>query len=93
MAKIFFRPRALSVLEKFLSRKEQEKVNSLLDQLAKGYFPPNTKKLRDVKNGYRIRVGRWRVLFSLETQKNKIEIIDIFLEKGDQDYRRRQKLF
>ena len=93
MAEIFFRPRAFRAAETLLSKAEQEKLNSLLNQLRNGTFPPNAKKLQDIKHGYRLRIGRWRVLFSLISQTEKIEVVDIFMEKGGQDYRRRQKIF
>ena len=47
------------------------------------------KKLGGNESRYRFRVGRWRVLFTLTA--NKIQIYDIFLKKGRDDYHRRIK--
>lgn len=44
------------------------------------------KKLHGVEDQYRLRIGRWRILFSLTD--NKLEILDIFMKKGKEDYRR-----
>mgnify|MGYP001600400235 FL=1 len=93
MAEVFFRPRALRALEKSLSKKEREKLNELIDQLVRGLFPPATKKLSGMDNAYRLRIGRWRVLFMFFVLEKRIEIVDIFMEKGARDYKRRQKLF
>ncbi|MCK4553652.1 type II toxin-antitoxin system RelE/ParE family toxin [Candidatus Parcubacteria bacterium] len=53
---------------------------------------PRVKKIQGIKNGYRLRVGRWRILFALFSKEKQIEIVDIFLEKGKKDYVKRKKL-
>ena len=93
MTEVFFRPRALRSLEKLLSKKEREKLNELINQLIQGIFLPVAKKLKGMENSYRLRVGRWRVLFMFFVLEKRIEIVDIFMEKGAKDYKRRQKLF
>ena len=50
------------------------------------------KKLEGTKRGYRLRVGRWRILFTLFSKEKRIEIVDIFLKKSEKDYTRRIKL-
>jgi len=40
---------------------------------------------------WRLRVGRWRILFALFDKEKRIEIVDIFLRKGE-DYKKRIKL-
>lgn len=92
MTEVFFRPRALRSLEKLLSKKEREKLNELINQLVQGVFPPVAKKLKGMENSYRLRIGRWRVLFMFFVLEKRIEIVDIFMEKGGKDYKRRQKL-
>lgn len=52
----------------------------------------NIKKLGRTQLGWRLRVGRWRVLFALFKQEKRIEIVDIFLKKGESDYDKRKKL-
>jgi len=53
---------------------------------------PQIKKLLNTEFGYRLRIGRWRILFSLFAKEKRIEIIDIFLKKGRQDYFRKKRL-
>jgi len=50
------------------------------------------KKIQDTEFGYRLRIGRWRVLFAMFSNEKRIEIVDIFIEKGKDDYRKRRKL-
>ena len=53
---------------------------------------PQVKKLQDIEFGYRLRIGRWRILFALFTKEKQIEILDIFLKKGKNDYNKRKRL-
>ncbi|MCK4453924.1 type II toxin-antitoxin system RelE/ParE family toxin [Candidatus Parcubacteria bacterium] len=53
---------------------------------------PQVKKVQDTEFGYRLRIGRWRILFALFSKEKRIEIVDIFIEKGKDDYRKRRKL-
>jgi len=50
-------------------------------------------KIEGTQRGYRFRVGRWRILFILFSAEKRIEIVDIFLKKRREDYRKRIKLF
>ena len=40
---------------------------------------PKVKKIGGTELGYRLRVGRWRILFALFSKERRIEVIDIFL--------------
>lgn len=63
MFNLYFRPKALKIL-KFLERTLQLEINSALDNLKSGQFTSqNIKKIQDTKNGYRLRIGRWRNFF------------------------------
>jgi len=53
---------------------------------------PHLKKLSQTENGYRLRIGRWRILFTLFVREKRIEVIDIFLKKGSSDYAKRRDL-
>jgi len=53
---------------------------------------PQIRKIRDTKFGYRLRVGRWRILFTLFSKEKRIEIVDIFSKKGKENYNKRIKL-
>lgn len=92
MFELYFRPRALKIL-KTLKRKLQLKVNSDLDNLKSERFTSlDIKKIQGTVHGYRLRIGRWRVLFSLFTDEKRIEVVDIFLKKGKEDYNKRKGL-
>lgn len=45
------------------------------------------RKLGGSENRYRLRLGRWRILFWL--RGHEVEVADIFLKKGRGGYRRR----
>lgn len=91
MHQIYFRPRAMKGLKK-APRKHQLKINEAFNNIAKGQFKGiDISKLTGTEDGYRFRTGRWRVLFSLNESKKEVEIIDIFLKKGDKDYKKRIK--
>lgn len=86
MAEIFFRPRAIRGFNS-APKFEREKIKSVILILRNGEFPTHSKKLEGTPNGYRIRIGRWRILFVLEN--GEIDVVDIFIKKGRDDYRRR----
>ena len=86
MTRISFRPKALYGLQQ-APRKERLRIQSAIDILEQGTFPPHSKKLEDTPQGYRLRISRWRVLFVLKD--GEAEIVDIFIKKGRSDYRRR----
>lgn len=85
MAEIFFRPRAIRGF-KLAGKGEQEKIKIVINVLRQGNFPPHTKKLGGHEAGYRVRIGRWRVLFALNN--NEIDVVDIFIKKNKSDYQR-----
>lgn len=86
MAEVFFRQRAIKGF-KSASAQEKSKIKSVVEILRKSSFPPHTKKLGGHDSGYRIRIGKWRMLFVLN--HNEIDIVDIFIKKGESDYQRR----
>lgn len=87
---IFFRASAEKIFTG-LSQKLQQKITEALFGLANKPFAHyrNTKKLSGFGSGYRVRIGRWRIIYHLNDPDKEIEIIDIFLKKGKDDYRRR----
>lgn len=86
MTRIVLRSRALVGLEK-APKLVRIDIKVVLETLNKGLFPLHTKKLSGYKNGYRTRIGQWRILFVLDN--GEADIADIFLKKGKDDYRRR----
>ena len=74
-----------------IPRDMQQQVVDVLNGLAEDpEWYRRAKKLGGSENRYRLRVGRWRILFT--QSKNIIEIADIFMRKGSADYRRRKYL-
>jgi len=89
MFKLFFRAKAFKILEK-LERAYQLKINSALNDLRLGKFTSwDIEKVQGTKYGHRLRIGRWRVFFDLFAKEKRIEIVDIFLKKGKEDYHKR----
>lgn len=86
MTKVALRSRALAGFEK-APKSVRLNIKIVIETLSKGLFPLHTKKLGGHTNGYRTRVGQWRILFVLE--KSEIDIADIFIKKEKNDYRRK----
>lgn len=69
----------------------QQRVVDALFELAKDtQWYLRVKKLGGSENRYRLRVGRWRVLFW--QNGNSIEVADIFMKKSKSDYQKRIRL-
>ncbi|MDO8524504.1 MAG: hypothetical protein Q7R99_02655 [bacterium] len=93
MFKIFFREKSLKFLQK-INRSQQLSINSALDNLsAEKFILLDIKKIKEAENGYRLRVGRWRILLTMFSTEKRIEIVDIFLKKSESDYQKRINLF
>lgn len=74
-----------------LPKELQQNIVEALCKLAENPFGRNqdVKKISGFTEAYRLRVGRWRILYAIYEKKIEIEIIDIFLKKGKEDYTRR----
>lgn len=93
MLKIDFTQRAEKEFGK-LTEKLQKKVFAQLKNLAEQGLPyKHVKKIQGKEIGYRLRVGRRRVLFALFSDEKRVEVVDIFLKKSESDYQKRMKLF
>ena len=69
---------------------QQELIDAFLKLSLNPYIRDlSIKKLSGFKDAYRMRIGRWRVLYNVNDKKFIIEIIDIFIHKEENDYRRR----
>ena len=76
MYKILYSTQAAKALLK-MPRNSAQKIQGKLEQLAKDPFAPtpNARKLQG-RQGYRLRVGDWRVIYEI----NKTEIVIIVLK-------------
>ena len=74
-----------------LSRELQQNIVEALFRLAENPFSrdQNIKKISGAVDAYRIRIGRWRILYTVYINKKEIEVIDLFLKKGKEDYSKR----
>jgi len=92
MYKVIIKPRAERQFAKLpdeLKKKFCEEFKKLsVNPLAH----PQIKKIKDTKFGYRLRLGRWRILFAVFSKEKQIEIVDMFLKKGRENYKRRKHL-
>jgi mRNA-degrading endonuclease RelE of RelBE toxin-antitoxin system len=66
MKQIKWTVKALRQLRKIKDRKEQERIYDAVSELKNFPNCKNVKKLKGYENLYRLRVGRWRVIFSEE---------------------------
>ena len=92
MYKVVIKPKAereFGKLPKELQKKFYEEFRKLS---INPFILPQLKKIQGTKRGYRLRIGRWRILFSLSNEEKRIEIVDIFLKRGKEDYIKRLKL-
>jgi len=92
MFQVIITPRAEKEFAK-LTQNLKEKLYEEFKKLSVSPFlHPKVKKLQGTEFGYRLRIGRWRILFALFSKEKRIEIVDIFLKKGKEDYLKRRKL-
>lgn len=66
--------------EKFLlkaPKKDANKIREHVDALASSPRPPGCKKLTGSENEYRLRVGVYRILYTVEDNILTIYVIDI----------------
>lgn len=70
-------PKASRQLAKIGDRQTREKIYDAVDGLKKWPACRNIKPLADHEHGYRLRVGRYRVLFDVHTTVSIIEIQEV----------------
>ena len=76
-----------------LPRDLKEKFYREFKKLETNPFSSDIKKISGTRNGYRLRIGRWRILFALFSREKRVEVVDMFLKKGKDDYLKRIKFF
>lgn len=72
---VYLKRSAEKELEK-LPTKIHDKIINILLSLKENPFPRNSKKLRG-REGYRIRVGDYRVLYLIDESGRTIEVISV----------------
>ena len=88
--KVYFKTSADKIFSDLSPELQQSTVEALF-KLAENPFhrSQDVKKISGTVDAYRMRVGRWRILYTIYEKKREIEVIDIFLKKGKEDYTRR----
>jgi mRNA interferase RelE/StbE len=59
-----------------LSTQARQRIATVLLDLREQPFPPGVKKLKG-SDGYRVRVGDYRVLYTIDTKRNEVSIFAI----------------
>ena len=75
MYRIEFRRKAIKELLR-LSHQDQRRIADAIDQLAKNPRPPGCRHLRN-REGWRIRVGTYRVLYTIEDERLLVLVFKI----------------
>jgi len=91
MFEVILKSRAEKEFSK-LSLKLKQRFYEEFKHLSSNPFGCKIKKLQGADFGYRLRLGRWRILFALFQKEKRIEVVDIFFKKGKEDYAKRLKL-
>lgn len=73
---IDFRPSALRRFKK-LPADIRRRLSLALDALTREPFPPGVKKLMNEENVYRVRVGDYRILYSVDGQELLILVLRV----------------
>ena len=70
---------AVSAVREFraLERPMQRRIAVRIDQLAENPLPPDVKKLSGKPYHYRIRVGEYRVIYRMESNRVTVVVVKI----------------
>lgn len=79
--KIEWKKSAIKELKK-INKKEIPKILNQIEKLAENPFPANYKKFLGTEHVYRIRIGNYRVLYSLYENELIIEVIKVVDRKN-----------
>lgn len=75
MYRIEFRRQAAKQLSR-LGRQDQERIAKAIDELAKNPRPASSRQLRG-REGWRIRVGVYRILYRIEDERLLVLVLKI----------------
>jgi len=79
MFEVFLTNRAEKDLRLLTDSKMRDKIEEVIDRFSHTYFPKglDIKKLKGVKNTYRVRIGDHRMLYSVDFNASRIFILSI----------------
>jgi len=92
MFRVYFTSRADRELNGLSQELKQRIYNELKILSENPFLHPQVRKVEGTKFGYRLRLGRWRILFAVFPKEKRIEVVDIFMKKGKEDYEKRKNL-
>ena len=72
-------------------RKTRQRLMGAIDALARDPYPPGATKLRGSVDVWRIRAGRWRICYMVETDRLVVVILTV-AQRGDVYERLRKML-
>lgn len=75
--RITFLPRTVKELRAVSNPRDRQAIENAIDSLAEEPRPHGCKKLQGTENQWRIRVGNFRVIYSIFDKQLIIEIIQI----------------
>lgn len=90
MYQVYFTKNAIKDFES-LNTQLQNRIKLKLDLIKQDPFYPNNnlKRLIAIKDGFRLRIDRYRVLFFIITKTKQLIITNIFIKKNQSDYTKR----
>ncbi len=60
-----------------LDRPLRKRLDKAIQSLAQNPYPPNSRQLVGYKNDYRLRVGSWRIIYTVREEKLVIVVIKV----------------
>jgi mRNA interferase RelE/StbE len=73
-------------LKDIIKRQDYERLRNALKQLAQEPRPEGVRKIRGVENTYRIRVGRYRIIYNLRDNEKLVLLLQI-VRRSETTYR------
>lgn len=87
MYKVVFTSRFERTFKKLDTATQQIIVDAIMTLAQDPFSSGQIKRIVGVKqNAFRLRVGRWRVLYLVLTKQETLEVVDLFMRKGRDDY-------
>lgn len=81
MYSVEYKNKALRFLET-LDKETASRIYNKIESLKENPFPPGSIKIRDSENQYRIRIGKYRVLYEIYKARQLIYVIKIDTREG-----------
>ena len=75
--KIQIKPSASKELELIGNKRDRQRIVTRIQKLADNPRPPGCEKLESNEDKYRVRQGRYRVVYSIDDQRRLVIIIKI----------------